>query len=671
MIPALYMLLEIEMPRDLVFGNSQILVNLDRHLSIRDLYYPYVGWANHVGGHRCRVGVWVEHIGFAWLNDEWEWQLKYEADSLVSNCTARHHGLGIRLRVAHAVGVHANVLMQRFRVENLRMEERRVRIFTGYDLRIDESDIGDTAFYNPFLESVIHYKRDRWFAYSGLHANTNTGIWQYACGEKGFRGAEGTWRDAEDGELSMNAIAQGSVDSVASYDLLLPPLETRELHTWLVMGASVGEVGDLRNQIVERGPESYIDVCLTAWRGRFHRTADFLSLPACVSELYFRSVLVIATQTDRGGAIMASNDSDIMETARAHYSYMWPRDGALVASALVGIGEMNIPRAFFEFCARVLPKDRSALLHKYGPDGTIGASWHPWVLNDGSAEIPFQEDGTALVIWAAWQYYQKSHDIKFAREFYNEFVKPTAQFIRDYRYPDSNLPMASWDLWEERRGTHIFTTAAVCAALMSASSFANLFGDTELGTSFSEAACEVRDAIVKCFWSDDKGHFARMITVDDSGARAVDSTADASAYAVFGFGVLDADHPMVVATMQSLGKKLWVRSGAGGMARYERDYYFRTTDDFDNVPGNPWIICTLWLADWYIAIAKSEAEMRGALDLIEWAALRATATGILSEQIHPQTLQPLSVAPLTWSHAQFITTVTRYLAKLNELGAVL
>src|SRR5947209_5019378 len=65
------------MPRDIVLGNGELLVNLDRHLSIRDIYYPYVGWANHVGGHRCRVGVWVAVGGFSWLDDSWEWQIQY------------------------------------------------------------------------------------------------------------------------------------------------------------------------------------------------------------------------------------------------------------------------------------------------------------------------------------------------------------------------------------------------------------------------------------------------------------------------------------------------------------------------------------------------------------------------------------------------------------------
>ena len=71
---------------------------------------------------------------------------------------------------------------------------------------------------------------------------TATGITQFACGEKGFRGAEGTWRDAEDGQLSRNAIAQGSVDSVIGYALTVPGKGEAILRTWMAAGETLEQV---------------------------------------------------------------------------------------------------------------------------------------------------------------------------------------------------------------------------------------------------------------------------------------------------------------------------------------------------------------------------------------------------------------------------------------------
>ena len=659
------------MPRPLVLGNGELLVNLDSHFSIRDIYFPYVGWANHVGGHRCRVGVWTPE-GFAWLEDGgWERRLGYEADTLVSDCAATHAGLGIKLKVSHAVLHDANVLLQRFRIENTREDAREIRLFFAHDLRIDESDIGDTAFFDPYAGAMIHYKRDRYFLFGGRigcgAAEKSTGIFQYACGEKDFHGAEGTWRDAEDGLLSGNAIAQGSVDSVVSYACLVPGRGEAILRAWMTVGETREEVTAIQNSLQQRG----FDEALTETAGQDGtyalRRTDLDRLPPRVAELFTRSLLIIRTQADKRGAILASNDSDIMETARAHYSYMWPRDGALVSAALDSVGLPEITRPFFEFCARVLPKDRAALMHKYGPDGTVGASWHPWIIAGSGPEIPFQEDGTALVLWSFRQHFARYGDAKFARQIYRKLIQPAADFLIEFRHPKTHLPLSSWDIWEERRGTHIFTTAAVIAALKAASELALELGEPASAKRYLLASEEVKSALLAHFWDDDCGCFARMITTDSDGKMTRDMTCDSSAYALFAFGVLPADHPKVAATMGRMGRKLWVKAGGGGLARYERDYYFRVSDDFEQVPGNPWIICTLWLADWYIANAKKPNDLKGAVDLLEWTALCALPTGVLPEQVHPFSLAPLSVAPLTWSHAQLVTTACAYLDKLEML----
>ena len=55
---------------------------------------------------------------------------------------------------------------------------------------------------------------------------------------------------------------------------------------------------------------------------------DFADLSPSIVDLYKRSLLVVRTQIDEGGGILAANDSDIMQFARDTYSYVWPRDGA-------------------------------------------------------------------------------------------------------------------------------------------------------------------------------------------------------------------------------------------------------------------------------------------------------------------------------------------------------
>src|SRR3982751_450232 len=119
--------------------------------------------------------------------------------------------------------------------------------------------------------------------------------------------------------------------------------------------------------------------------------------------------------------------------------------------------------------------------------------------------------------------------------------------------------------------------------------------------------------------------------------------------------------------MRAIEEKLWVKTRVGGVARYENDYYHRVSNDIQSVPGNPWFICTLWLADYFITRAKTIPELKRALPIFEWTAAHALESGVLAEQVNPYTNEPISVSPLTWSHATVVSTAIKYLEKLEEL----
>jgi GH15 family glucan-1,4-alpha-glucosidase len=128
------------------------------------------------------------------------------------------------------------------------------------------------------------------------------------------------------------------------------------------------------------------------------------------------------------------------------------------------------------------------------------------------------------------------------------------------------------------------------------------------------------------------------------------------------------DDPKIISTMQAIQQQLWVKTDVGGLARYTNDYYHQVSQDIVNVPGNPWFICTLWLAEWYALMAKQTADLKQALALLEWVAGHALPSGILAEQVDPYTGQPLSVSPLTWSHAAYVSTVLTYLQRKMQLS---
>ena len=103
----------------------------------------------------------------------------------------------------------------------------------------------------------------------------------------------------------------------------------------------------------------------------------------------------------------------------------------------------------------------------------------------------------------------------------------------------------------------------------------------------------------------------------------------------------------------------------GGIARYTHDDYFRT----ENVAvGNPWIMTTLWYAEFLIANARTEADFARVREIFNWVVRHAQPSGVLSEQLHPQTGEQLSATPLMWSHAGYVIAVIKYLNRVQELG---
>jgi len=344
---------------------------------------------------------------------------------------------------------------------------------------------------------------------------------------------------------------------------------------------------------------------------------------------------------------------------------MWPRDGALVAYAMTKAGYREVSHRFFRFCLELIGED-GYFLHKYNADKTVGSSWHPW-MRDGHLDVPIQEDETALVVWSLWKYFERFRDVEFIRPLFRRLISNSGDFMVAHRDAQTKLPLPCYDLWEERYGVHLFTVASVIGGLESAAKFSAAFGEIEQQESYLVAADEIRDGMLTHMWNKDQNRFCRMATRTDTGYD-LDMTVDASMYSLFAFGALPVDDPRVATTMQSIREQLWVKTKVGGVARYTNDYYHRVSSDIKNVPGNPWFICTMWLAQYEIAKAQSVDDLKEALKMLNWVAKSALASGVLAEQVDPYTGQPLSVSPLTWSHASFIMCIVEYLEKRAHLG---
>jgi glucoamylase len=651
------------MPRDLPVGNGDLLVTLDHLYRVRDIYYPHVGRFNHTEGHVQRFGVWADGQ-FAWIEDpSWRRVLRYKADTLVTDVHLVNDKLGLELTCNDGVDYHEPAYFRKVAVRDLlgRAGGRDVRLFFHFDLSICGTPVGDTANYDPSTTSVIFYKDDSYFLVNAADQR-KCGIDHWAIGTKRVGGAEGTWRDAEDGQLGRNAISQGSVDATVGFNLQVAPFGESSVTAWVACGSSYKDVKALNRRIWEIGPDRMLARTEAYWRLWARKEPiDTSPLPESVRDLFHRSQLVMRTQIDNDGAIIAANDSDITQFGGDHYSYCWPRDGALIAYALTLTGQSELSRHFFRFASNVIEED-GFFLQKYTPTGKLASSWHPWLIN-GQKVLPIQQDETALVMWALRKHFETFRDVEFIKPLYQSLVVRPAEWMLKYR-DHAGLPKPSWDLWEERRGIHTFTVSACIGALHAAAAFARDFGEPDRAAQYSEAAERMKGSLVRHLWSPERQRFARMAVALEDGTYRLDMTPDSANAALFMFGAFEAADPRVAAEMTALRERLWVKTEIGGCARYERDYYHQVErENVETVPGNPWVICTMWQAQHLVAAATSVEELHQALPLFEWAARRARASGVLAEQFHPYTGEPISVSPLTWSHGSLVIAVMEYLRK--------
>ncbi|MDO8510193.1 MAG: glycoside hydrolase family 15 protein [bacterium] len=652
------------MARSLVLGNGNVLLCFDKFGQVRDFYFPYVGLENHVGKENVhKIGVFADGA-MLWLdNGEWKVTVDYEDETLASNIRAIHAGAMLNIAFTDIVYNETNIFLRKIKITNGASHERTIKLFFNQQLEISETNSANTAYYNPDIESIIHYKRRRVFLVGG--SALGKAFDEYSTGLFKTEGKDGTWRDAENGTLSKNAVEHGSVDSTIGFTIALAAGESQELYYWVIVGETFREVKRLRAELLEKGPEHLLTSTTNFWHTWVNTSTFNLGPlgPRLVS-LFKRSLLIIRTHADNRGAIIASGDSGAYQFGgRDTYSYTWSRDGSFTALALDEAGYHDITKRFFLFFKDVLT-DEGYLLHKYHSDRSLGSSWHPWIRN-GKRQIAFQEDETALVLIALWHYYEKTHDLEFIEELYNPFIKKAAEFLASYREKNTGLPNESYDLWEEKYGITTFTTAAVFGALEAAARFAVLLGKEEERKLYSGEAVKIRQALMKYLYNEDQGHFRKLAVIASNGLE-FDETIDVSSFfGLYKFGVLSLDDPLLARVATITKKELTLATTVGGVARYKGDKYYETSSE---LPGNPWFVTTLWMLQYDIASAKDAVALEKIFAALTTVGGYALQSGVLSEQLHPFSGQQISVAPLTWSHAEFVNTVIHYLRKFEELN---
>jgi GH15 family glucan-1,4-alpha-glucosidase len=641
------------MARPIVLSNGELHVGLNTFGMVHDFYYPYVGFENHSAGSGLRhmVGVYVDGIT-SWLDSgEWTFHFSYPHTALIGNTVAKNEKLGIILEFDDTVDAEMSVLIRNIHVINHFDTQREIKLYMHQAFAIGDSRSNtDTAQYLPDSDAILHYRGRRAFVISGQ--TDNHAFDQFSIGLFGDEQHEGSFRDAEDGELSGNLVEHGRVDSTIGFTLTIEPRSSARAHYWIAAGMSTREALYIHRQVQEQGVHTRIHKTALWWQEWLRPAIDAaIKLPKEYQDRFIESMMIVKSQLDKRGAVIASTDSSLLNYSKDGYAYSWPRDGANVVWPLIRLGYHQEAYRFFEFCQRGLHPN-GYLMHKYRADGALGSSWHPYVhgKNNDIVAPPIQEDETALVVFVFVQFYNLSKDSSLIKDFYHSMIKPMANFMAEFIDETTGLPRPSYDLWEERFLINTHTTAVTYGALLAASELATITGDEVSAVKWRNAADDIQAAAQKYLFNQDRQALYRGLLVED-GEITYDATLDnAAIFSSFMFGLFAGDSHEMKASIKAVEETFGTSTDTPGLPRYENDPYRRRDE---SISGNWWYITTLWKAQYDIENGNLDA----ATATIEWIHDHMISTGMMGEQIDPRTHEIIAPAPLTWSHAEYISTL--------------
>jgi len=632
--------------RPVVLSNGEMFVGLNENGLVHDFYYPYVGQDNLTTSRSTphKIGIWVDGR-FSWVDDgSWQSVVCSEPDALVSTISLRSDKLQIQLEIRDCVDVSTNAFLRAIQVINMGQTDRHIRLFTHQVFQISLEAREDTAFYEPDGSYIFDYKGKTALVIYGQSINGPAD--QFAIGNYGIEGKTGTYLDAEDGELSGNLVEHGGVDSVLAFHLDIPAGHAGLVEYWIAAGKDQAEADYSHRQLLADGVIK-----------RIHRTKQYFAnwLSKGLSQLDYldedtkteigRSLLIIKAHSDSRGSILASADSSIYNYGRDYYAYCWPRDGAYAVWPLIKLGYTAEPKAFFDFCVRAAHRD-GYLQHKFQPDGSFGSTWHPLV-QEHHRELAIQEDETSIVLYMIAEYVETSGDCDYFRSIYNQFIKPATDFIAYFIDTSTGLPHASYDLWEQKFLTNTYTVFITSNALRRIAKLASEIMDDKDAAKWIVSAEGIDGNINKLF-DQDKQYFIKGHYVQEDGNIRYDTTLDVSSmYGAFMFGGKARDSFALAQTVSAIESQLEAATPNGGIPRYLYDDYLQKNRA---LPGNPWFICTFWMARYYQYMGQTDR----AQELMGWAKRHITPAGTMSEQIDPESGRPTGVSPLVWSHAEYI-----------------
>ncbi len=593
-----------------IVGNSRLLVGIGVKGNIVNLFWPGIDFPQHVEA--SFAGIYTDKTWFGWTTDQpWSYSQRYVEDSAILWTSMHNPTPGLEIELTDFVPPGDDVLVRHYRVANRGEEDLEVKLFYYLDMQIMETLTGNTAYYDPSSDAVIQYYRDYYFACSG-----DVEMSGYQCGA--HRDGSDAFADVYDGRLQGNPLVISheatGVNSSQEWGLgRLSPGEIKEVTVFLSTGAHESEALQGLRKAKDKGYRALMEETRDYWGRWLDRARDVESHRA----MYRRSLITLKLLCDaRWGGIIAA------PSTTPNYRFCWTRDGVYIATALDRAGYHEEAERFYRWCKMAQETAGGWKQRYFVSPPLVGPSWGP------------QIDETGIVLSGIGYHYKLTRDESFLSENWGMIKKAADYLLRMQRREGVNgLMCRCLGLWEERMARHIYSNAACYDGLRAASRIAGTMGKRGLSARWRRAAERIKKGVIEMLWDGDTGHFIKSVD-------PVDKTPDISILGlVVPYNIFPPEDERIKSTVARIEESFRYR--AGGIGRYPGDVYYG---------GNPWILTTLWLAIYH----KRAGDLERGEQLVRWCVEHATDLGLLPEQVHRDTGEPLSAIPLGWSHGMLV-----------------
>ena len=372
--------------------------------------------------------------------------------------------------------------------------------------------------------------------------------------------------------------------------------------------------------------------------------------------IYTRTILLFPLlMNHETGGIAAAVEVDSDMEKSGGYGYCWTRDAVFITKALDKLGMHKETEKFYKvFCKNTQSKN-GMWEQRFFTDGHLAPCWG------------LQIDETASVVFGVWEHYQVTKEPKFLKDtlkmcenamhFLEKYVEQLLDLKEEHdvvkrelqeHYKDrKEILQDSYDLWETEQGVHLYSLASIYGAFTMMpkvyetvkpfyeNNRLKLEAMIKQTAKWTEYAEKLKQYVVEHLYDEKWKIFKR---------NNKDNKTDVSTVGVVvPFHMFAPHEKKVQNTVEKINMTL--RTYTGGYLRNEQDHYM------DGI--YPWPIATLWMGEYY----KEIGDMAKAKQCLDFVVYSSSPHGFLAEQVDNQTMQPIWVQGLGWSHAMFINFI--------------